>query len=530
MLESEAYKTYHDYATGEKIPKPKYVKNKADLESSPKKKSAPSSEGKRLKTSAKVTKPDKKKQPTTTSKAKGLNVLSKVALSKAEQMKLAIKRSKIQFHSSHASGSGADKGTDDADNEDDDDQDDADNKDDDDQDDADNKDDDGQEDDDEQTDLDNDGDDFVHPKFSTHDQEERQDEEDKEEEASDLKVQTPSHYESTDDEESDEVTQEGRDTDMTDAPQTNVQGTQVTEDTHVIMSTATPKVQQQSSSVSSGFMSNMLNQNPDTVSSIPGIVDMYLANKMNEAVKKAIQLQSDRLRDEAQAENADFINKLDDNIKKIIKEQVKVQVKDRVSKILPKIKKLVNDQLEVEVRTRSSNEAKTSHARAANLSELELKKILIDKMEMKNSYLTYQDEDEEPSTGSTGGPREEELEKNLNQHSAQAEEPIHADEDLEEPAHQEFDTGFIKDQPIDETTQHHDWFQKPTKPPTPDRDWNKTLSAVHGPLQPWISNLAQKEDTRDSFNELMDTPLVTPPFLHIAAEANLGYYFKVQQS
>ncbi|GKC62558.1 hypothetical protein Tco_1095156, partial [Tanacetum coccineum] len=53
------------------------------------------------------------------------------------------------------------------------------------------------------------------------------------------------------------------------------------------------------------------------------------------------------------------------------------------------------------------------------------------------------------------------------------------------------------------TTQHHDWFRKPTKPPTPDRDWNKTLPAVHGPIQPWISNLAQKEDTRDSFNELM---------------------------
>ncbi|GJT24337.1 hypothetical protein Tco_0894274 [Tanacetum coccineum] len=52
--------------------------------------------------------------------------------------------------------------------------------------------------------------------------------------------------------------------------------------------------------------------------------------------------------------------------------------------------------------------------------------------------------------------------------SAQAEEPIHADEDLEEPAHQEFDIGFTEDQPVDETTQHHDWFQKPTKPLTPD--------------------------------------------------------------
>ncbi|GKF54215.1 hypothetical protein Tco_0161125 [Tanacetum coccineum] len=107
----------------------------------------------------------------------------------------------------------------------------------------------GQDDVNEQTKSDNDGDDFVHPKFSTHDLEERQDEEDKQEEGSDLRVQTPSHYESTDDEvsqganvkgeemdkeetnEEKEVNElyrdvnvnlEGRDTEMTDALQTNV--------------------------------------------------------------------------------------------------------------------------------------------------------------------------------------------------------------------------------------------------------------------------------------------------------------------
>ncbi|GKA83774.1 hypothetical protein Tco_0805369 [Tanacetum coccineum] len=42
------------------------------------------------------------------------------------------------------------------------------------------------------------------------------------------------------------------------------------------------------------------------VSLIPGIVDAYLANKMHEAIKTAIQLQSDRLIDEAQAENEDL--------------------------------------------------------------------------------------------------------------------------------------------------------------------------------------------------------------------------------
>ncbi|GKB36858.1 hypothetical protein Tco_0881800 [Tanacetum coccineum] len=104
MLESEAYKTYHAYATGEKTPKPK--KKKADSESSPKEKPAQASKGKRLKTSSKAAQSTKEKQPATKSKAKGLTVLSEVALTEDEQMKLATKRSRIQTHSSHASGSG----------------------------------------------------------------------------------------------------------------------------------------------------------------------------------------------------------------------------------------------------------------------------------------------------------------------------------------------------------------------------------------------------------------------------------------
>ncbi|GJU66705.1 hypothetical protein Tco_1252964 [Tanacetum coccineum] len=111
LLESEAYKTYLAYATGEKIPKPKYVKNKADSESSPKKKTTTTAKGKRPQTLAKAAKPAKKKQPAKTSKAKGLIVISEVALTEAEQMKLATKRSLIETHNSHASGSGADEGT-----------------------------------------------------------------------------------------------------------------------------------------------------------------------------------------------------------------------------------------------------------------------------------------------------------------------------------------------------------------------------------------------------------------------------------
>ncbi|GKE83895.1 hypothetical protein Tco_1557637 [Tanacetum coccineum] len=61
---------------------------------------------KKIPNQTKVTKPDKKKQPAKKIKAKGLVVLSEVALTKAEQLKLATKKSKKDFHMSYASGVG----------------------------------------------------------------------------------------------------------------------------------------------------------------------------------------------------------------------------------------------------------------------------------------------------------------------------------------------------------------------------------------------------------------------------------------
>ncbi|GJZ74967.1 hypothetical protein Tco_0639432 [Tanacetum coccineum] len=51
---------------------------------------------------------------------------------------------------------------------------------------------------------------------------------------------------------------------MTNVARTIIQTTQVIEDTHVIITPVNPEGQQQSSSMSSGFVSNMLNPTPDT--------------------------------------------------------------------------------------------------------------------------------------------------------------------------------------------------------------------------------------------------------------------------
>nr|GEV28023.1 hypothetical protein [Tanacetum cinerariifolium] len=209
-----------------------------------------------------------------------------------------------------------------------------------------------------------------------------------------------------------------------------------------------------------------------------------------------------------------------------------------VSKILPKIEQTVNEQLEAEVLTRSSNSSKSSYTVAADLSEMELKKILIEKIEgnkLKRRHDDDADKDEEPSAGSdrrskrrregkepesASAPQEKATKSagkstqwSKSRHtsaseSATAEEPMQTTFEMEEPSHPEFETG-ADDQPI----VHSEWFSQQKKPPTLDRDWNKTLPATHGSIQPWISDLAKLSESRYSFNELMDTPVDFSNFL-----------------
>ncbi|GJV46393.1 hypothetical protein Tco_1430929 [Tanacetum coccineum] len=422
MLESEAFKTYRAYATGEKAPKSKATKKKTDSESSLKTKPSQASKGKRIKTLAKKDKP-------VTTKSKGLTILSKVALSEAEQMKLATKRTMKEFHISHASGSGAgdkpevpdvpeyrseseeeswtfSQGDDDEES----DEHDSANE------------DDEQQNDSEDSESEDDGDEFVHPTLSTYkaDEEEEEKEEEKAEDddevTSDQKVSTPPDYELTEE----DVNQEDDDTmgedqedeengelygdlnlnlDRQDAEMTDAQTNQETEEAHVTLTTEPPVVQQQSSSVSSDLVAKFINPSPNTcidsllnqnvavsvtpssdttipqppipiiqpqqqthhstttnlpeipnfaslfgfdrrvssleielselkqtnqfaeaVVSISGIVDNYLTSKMKDEVNVALRLKSDKLREEAQAENQDFLNSLDSNMKRIIKE------------------------------------------------------------------------------------------------------------------------------------------------------------------------------------------------------------------
>ncbi|GKA18903.1 hypothetical protein Tco_0698818 [Tanacetum coccineum] len=262
MLESKSYQTYYDFASGEKAPKSKYIRKKTDLDTSPKKKPV--------------------------------------------QATKATKRSKTQFHSSHASGlgdgvdtqsrvpdeqqqkvSGTNEGAgvtpevpdvpkydseseeeswtfsqDDKDAEEESDK----------------------NDDSEETESDNDENDLTHLNLSTYKAEDQEEEKaDEEEVYSDQRVSTPPDYELTEEEEykeDDDKNKEGgleeeeeeddmyRDLNInlerSVAEMTDAQANQDTKDTHVTLTIVPLVVQQQSSSDSSDLVLKFINPSPDT--------------------------------------------------------------------------------------------------------------------------------------------------------------------------------------------------------------------------------------------------------------------------
>nr|GEZ95963.1 hypothetical protein [Tanacetum cinerariifolium] len=64
------------------------------------------------------------------------------------------------------------------------------------------------------------------------------------------------------------------------------------------------------------------NQFTEAVSNISGIVHQYMTQQMTEAVREAVQIQTDRLQDSFQRENDEFLRTIDENMKKIIKGQM----------------------------------------------------------------------------------------------------------------------------------------------------------------------------------------------------------------
>ncbi|GJW14529.1 hypothetical protein Tco_0018662 [Tanacetum coccineum] len=373
MLVSKAYKTCYAFASGEKAPKPK------------------------LKTQAKVAKSDKKKQSAMMPKAKGLNVLSQVALTEAEQIKLAIERSKKQFHSSHASGSDDDGDNDDAD---------------------DNDDDDGDNDDGD----DNEGndDDEADCEITESDREEIPNlnqsnvEQLEEEEYSDQRAYTPVlDAQKTDD----PVQSSSVSLDFTSKllnldntpPRLNETSSQ-TSSLYTIPVIAIPEIISATTVPPPPPFFNPLQQEAtptptpttsEATTSTPALLDFDSVFKFNKRVTNLEKDLSEMKQVDQYAkalasilaidEKNEYIGLVDTSMRTIIKEEVTTQLPQILPQAVsnfatPVIEKNVAESIETAVLARSSSQSQSTYELVASLTEFELTKILIDEMEKNKSF------------------------------------------------------------------------------------------------------------------------------------------------
>nr|GEU72593.1 hypothetical protein [Tanacetum cinerariifolium] len=298
----------------------------------------------------------KGKQTAKASKAKSLSALSEVAMTEAQQLKLVTKQSMQQTHISQPSVSGVDEGTGDDNEENDADGDEED------------KGDDGEEGNgnDDEDDNGKEGDDDDADQEVVRDDDKYDDEEDSEDEGDgeeDLGLNIGEEERHVEKEKEDELY---RDVNINQGR--GIQATIVVEDSHVTLTLVHPDCQQESSLVSSQFVTSMLNPTSILRSLEENFSEFRQTNQFAGAVKEPVKAQ--------------------------------------VSKILPRIEQAVNEQLEAEILPRSSHSSRTSYVVAADLYEMELKKILIEKMEGNKETITLKrrqdddaDKDEEPFAG-----------------------------------------------------------------------------------------------------------------------------------
>ncbi|GJU87483.1 hypothetical protein Tco_1295029 [Tanacetum coccineum] len=268
-----------------------------------------------------------------------------------------------------------------------------------------------------------------------------------------------------------------------------------------------------------------VDQYAQAISLILAIVDQYIGKKQGESIQQAIKSHTVECREEALADRREYIDLIDTSVRAIIKEEVKTQLPH----ILP--------------------QASTYEA-ATLLSEFELTKILMDKMEEHRSYLitgykkelydalvksyntekdifeTYgevfllkrsrdeKDKDHDPSAGSDRGTKRRKSSKDAeSSRDPKSKESNHTVDDSGVQQNQEFDTGNNDEQPDDEASSKDDWYKKPEQPSTPDPNWDKRQHLMDTPIdfsafvmnQLNITNLTQELLVRPAFNLLKGT-------------------------
>nr|GEV22255.1 hypothetical protein [Tanacetum cinerariifolium] len=453
IMNTKAYKKYYAFATGEASPKPKAIskRKRSGLDTSINPLIATTTPTTIVAVTPKLTAAAKGKQP---AKAKSLSDPSEVARTEVQQLKIVLRRSRQQTHISQPGGSGTDEGTgskpgvpdvatDESEEEEDDDDDEDKN--------GDERDDDDQ---DQEIAKHDDKDDTK--ESGNVDEEGESDEEDyneetREEESFDPIPQTPKSSEDEEELYRDVNIHQGR----------GIQATLDVEDSHVTLTPVHPDGQQESLSISSHFVTSMLNPPNDA-----GMESIFATASSS---AKPLQTSTPIMTPSTIATIITISHALFPP-KTILSEVLQnIPTFDSVFPCEDRLKSLEASFSEY-IQTNPFAEA------VSNIPDRGSKR---------------QRDGKEPESASA--PFETAI-KSAGRSTAGSKS--RADY-----------------QPIVQSSQHPEWFSQPKKPLTPDRDWNKTLPAVQGSTQTWISELAKQADSRSSFNELLDTPVDFSKFI-----------------
>nr|GEV87642.1 hypothetical protein [Tanacetum cinerariifolium] len=153
---------------------------------------------------------------------------------------------------------------------------------------------------------------------------------------------------------------------------------------------------------------------------IPTIVDDLPSTRIGYATRTALHSYTKEFENKAQEERKLYI----DVVEKLVKDIIKDEVKSQLPHILPKEvsdfptlipQSTINESLKNVILAKSSSQPKSTYDAAASLTEFELKKILLDKIEKSKSYQAApkhkelydvlrdhegKDKDEDPPAGS----------------------------------------------------------------------------------------------------------------------------------
>ncbi|GJS74824.1 reverse transcriptase domain-containing protein [Tanacetum coccineum] len=149
-------------------------------------------------------------------------------------------------------------------------------------------------------------------------------------------------------------------------------------------------------------------------SQIPALVDAQLSTRLEDSIKKSFRSYTTEFEKKAKDERKRYIDLVEKSVKEIIKDEVKSQLPEILPKEVsdyatPVIQSSIIESLKNIVLAKSSSQPKSTYEAAASLTEFELKKILLDKIQKSKSYRGAQefvkdredkDKDKDPPAGS----------------------------------------------------------------------------------------------------------------------------------